>query len=470
MPTDIAKTLRENLAAIKAWNGPEQRKQELIQDQLAQASAKAKELSANDPETRRTMLDDLGAAAQSFADASTFGAAGVVSDALSGGGFQANRDFRAANKAAAMESSPATMILANALGALATPLPGGAVLKAAPRTAGLLARIGRAAGEGAVQGMAAGVGENIGTSSDPTGLGHGIAGGALGGVAGTLLPMAGRLTDYGTTLGSAMMGKTVGRGATSFAERVATEAAPLYKAAEREGTAAARGGVDMTPIANVLESQTVKPFADMIRKSEKFAGADEPTVLREAYKLMSTTARKAEKQIEGSPEHLAQTSLLLDDINLAKVRMRDAAKDIMPSLDPAILARREIGSAEKAFTDASDKANLLIKGTDIAGRKLTRNTPEAWMKEIASYTPAEAKAAYDAVLARIKDVPEFSSNPITLFNVVPSVMRTAMGTKRLQPILEALAVKAGKKLPERTAQPMAGRVARMGAGLLGPLE
>lgn len=470
MPGDVAKTLHDNLAAIKAWNGPEDQKQALIREQLAKANAKLQEVSATDPQTRRTALDDAGAAAQAFADASTFGAAGLVSDALSGGGFQANRDFRVANKAAATDSSPISMFLANALGALATPIPGGALLKAVPKGAGLAARIGTAAGEGAMQGLLAGVGENAGTSGDPTGLGHGMAAGGLGAAGGLALPVAGQVFNAGTTLGKAMLGKSVGQGAMDIAGRVEREAAPWYRAAAKEGDAAVAAGRDMTPITQALESQTAKPFADMIRKSETFAGANEPTVLRETYKLMSTTARKAEKQIEGSPEHLAQTSLLLGDINLAKTRLRDAAKDIMPSLDPAILARREIGKSEKAFAENSDLANLVIKGTDISGKKLTMNTTEAWRKKIDGYTPNEARAAYDAVLARLKDIPEFSSNPLTAFNVVPSVVRTTLGAKRLQPILEMLAEKAGLPARRYVAQQGAGLAGRGIAGLLGPIE
>lgn len=194
MSDTIQQMLRKRLAEAKARNAS----QEEIAQEIAWAQEALDAESAKDPERKRTGWDDLGSAARTFSDAQTFGVSGLLEDALSSGQlgapnlakFREARDSRKRDKAAVRESSPLLSTAAELVGSVATPIPGGAVLKGAKTGAGLLKTGAYAAREGALQGFLAGMGENIGTSDDPTGLKSGVMGGTVGGAAGGVLGTA----------------------------------------------------------------------------------------------------------------------------------------------------------------------------------------------------------------------------------------------------------------------------------------
>lgn len=149
-------------------------------------------------------VDKLGAGAQAFSDASTFGLSGLVDDALSAGSFAENRAFRKQNK----EALPgAVRFGAEVAGSVATPLGalkgaiaavrgaknlsnvratvnavggGGGLVDQARRTASWGQRTARTLGDAAAQGALTGTTENIDDTS-LSGLGSAVKAGATAG-------------------------------------------------------------------------------------------------------------------------------------------------------------------------------------------------------------------------------------------------------------------------------------------------
>ena len=273
-------------------------------------------------------LRSAGAVAQTFADASTFGAAGLVDDALSAmatspvGGMRENFAARRAERRTNRENlSGGARIGATVAGALANPV--GAGFRAA-QGSGLLWRATVGAGNAALQGGAMAGAEGLDDLS-PEGIKRAATAALYGGQAGLLtagaLGLGAKAVSGINTLRRVGNATPIDKVAFRMLDDMGVADDALYGAVRREA-----GEIGTTPaIQDVLESQTVKPFADRIRKSETYAGADDATVLIESYKLMSNAQRRAAKQISGTPDFLADVELQRSDIGLAKKRMMGAA-------------------------------------------------------------------------------------------------------------------------------------------------
>lgn len=303
------------------------------------------------PDIRRTAIDKIGAGAQAFSDAATFGLSGLADDAITAAlgpsTFAGNRAFRRENVASLPTSVRVGLAVA---GSLATPL--GAVgealqaAKAAKSGAALVdalkaakaakagvslvpmaaenaptaVKAGRAIADAALQSGVAGSIEGLDDTSAEgirnaaqRGLFSAVMGGAIAPVAGRVAQGAARLT--GRVRGMPRL------------DRKAFELEDAMAAADAMNYGKAAGEASSTPpIREVLESKTVAPYAAMIRNSETFQNADDATVLMEAYKLMSQAQRRAGKSIEGSPEFFADLELKNADIGKAKERMLAAAE------------------------------------------------------------------------------------------------------------------------------------------------
>lgn len=309
----------------------------------------ASEHVAPDFKEGRTTLDDIGAGAQAYSDAATFGVLGLADDAITAAlgpsTFAQNREFRKANKDAL---SPAVRIPLEIAGAFSMPgtgllkagkaaMEGAKTLAGARKAASLIkpgaqffapaaenahwaTKAGKAVLESAAQGGTTGAIENLDDIS-PEGVARAAKAGAVSAVlGGTVAPLVGGAVAVGSrALGRARNIAPLGQKALEIDDAIKKSSDALYSVARGEAKST-------EPIRAVLESQTVKPYADMIRSSEKFANADDATVLMETYKLMSEAQRTAQKSIEGTAEYQAQKALKHEDISLAKDRMLQAAE------------------------------------------------------------------------------------------------------------------------------------------------
>jgi len=153
---------------------------------------------------------------------------------------------------------------------------------------------------------------DAGVSDRLVGAGVGTAAGALGGKAAQL----------GGTLLQSVLGKTLGKQAVNANAVQRAKDALAYGQAEAEGAA-----VGSTPaIRAVLNKPGIKEYADVVRQSETFKNANDATVLREAYKLMSEQSVKR-GQVLAAGDFKAGTSLAKSDLDLLKTQMREATQE-----------------------------------------------------------------------------------------------------------------------------------------------
>lgn len=266
--------------------------------------------NALDRARSRTYLDDLGAVAQSFADAGTFGAVGLLDDALTPGGFTANRNARRASR----EELPASArVAAGISGGLAAGLINPvSFLRASPASASLIARMGKGAAEGAIQGGVSQFGENVGATerypgemTDVVRTGA-VAGGLLGGV---VTPMAQRLADVGAKRffdplhpvvpdrlgGAAMRGRMVAESASDQAARNIEEGITADVAAGFRPPTPPRGPGFPEPMALDVQGPNVLSRA---------RGATGTVAGREAMRgpLEARAARARAEVTQGTPD------------------------------------------------------------------------------------------------------------------------------------------------------------------------
>lgn len=442
----VAQTLRENLAAIRAWDGPDEEKRALAQEQIQKAQGRINELSANDPERQRTWSDDLGAAAQAALSGATFGVEGLIEDALTKGGFRENRDLRKENRRALNERVQIPFVLpggqagtvgggtaASVAGMVANPLNflrGGALLKPVAEKTGLFGAALKTGTEGAAQAGAMAAGENIGTTEDPIGLMHAIPAAIVGGAAGGAMGAATRASNLLGLVRRAAGRKTLNLGerAEQIREHIASTSGPLFDKARAQadvlGTSPA--------IEATMRSQTVAPFAAREMTAEANAGLPPARLFMETYKGMSGAAKRAGKQVEGTPEYLHAVEKDIENIGAAKQRMLAVADKDIPAFREANVTHRTLKQEQKAFERGADMAERIITGKDLAGKKLLLNSPAAWEREIGGYTPREAGRALQGLLGRLKEVPELTSNPVGRFGVVSSTARMILAPSRLR--------------------------------------
>lgn len=236
--------------------------------------------------------------------------------------------------------------------------------------------------------------------------------GAAGGAA------IGGLIDAGTTAARAL--KTKGTGANAIARQSAMQAADRvnYGAAAAEGMAAA----NTTPIATVLQSPDIKPFADMVRQSRKYSGAHETTILRETYKLMSKQQGGLSRQLKEQGFDAAK-QLQHDNIGLAKDELLRAADQVMPSFRKAVEAHAKMAGEIDAI-EIGAKAARRAGGAPATARLRTQSQ-EALEGVIRKMPAGQREAAIEGILGDVKKRIRPNANPISGFGAFAAVHRPA---------------------------------------------
>lgn len=451
----------ENLRRLKAA----QRPREEIDEYLAS--------EREDPSFTRDASDLAGGLAQTAADAASFGLVGLGEDAataLAGTGdygtrFRLNRDLRQENKRAVADLLPPVQIpgsplslrpatMARLAGTALNPV--GRLTKAPAEAAGFLRSAANLGREGALQGLLQGAGEHAGTSEDPTGLRHGgqgaVVGGTMGAVAGGLGAGIRYAGNIRRDLANAATAKNLGDRAHSIDDAVERLDNYNYGKAEREAV--------VTPeIRAVLaRDPKAKEIAAEIRADAEYQGVpmDDAQVLMAAYRRLSTQQRRAEATLRrsesgdvGYDPKLSEGTV--QNIKTTKGRLLSAAEAPteegyagIPSLRPAIISKAKSEGAREAFERGAEMADRIALGKNVKPGKLLQNSPAAWEREIADYSLPEARRALQGVRGYTKEIPELSAQPLTTFNVVPSVVRTGLALKRLRPFVAQLEAKAGQ--------------------------
>ena len=428
-------------------------------------------------------LRSAGVVAQTAADAYSFGGIGLVDDAISSlkpteqfgrsglpllrresGAFRQSRESRRTNRE---NLSGGARIGATVAGALANPV--GAGFRAA-QGAGLLARTAVGAGNAMLQGGAMAGTEALDEFS-PEGIKRAAVAGAKG--AGTGLLAAGAL---GVGQGLASGFNTLRRVYQAKPlDVVRHEMQDAMRAADDVNFGRVRGeaaGPATKEVTDVLRTQTIAPFAQLVRNSEEFAGAGDNTVLLEAYKRMSEAQRKSARAQEGSAELLAGIAQKGRDIGLAKGRMLDASDASIPSLRPSNAVHAEARGNIEAFENTADAIQRIINKRAQKGEKILLDSPEALRKAIAEMSPAEARAALEGALGRTREVAKLSTNIITGFGIPGAIVRTAIAPHQINPYLQLLQKQAGMRQSPFDSPVLGGSLraagARIAGGLLAP--
>lgn len=245
--------------------------------------------------------------------------------------------------------------------------------------------------------------------------------GALAGKAGEWLGTLARAKFATKSLGTQSLAR---KEATSLADKAA------YGAAEKEGA-----GLSHPDVTSALDHPIVKPYADAIRTSPVFAGAGDATVLREAYKLMSEHQGRLVNSMANATDYKAGTSLGAAETKQGKQLLLDAADKIMPSFRGAVQQHAAMAGETGAMRTAADATKRIMGGTQVAGKKLDQNSPEAFKAAIKKMTPEQATQAIDGILGRLKDQSGFTANPLKLFGLGK--------TDRMAPYLRLLQKQAG---------------------------
>lgn len=247
---------------------------------------------------------------------------------------------------------------------------------------------------------------------------------AFGKVLGEMAPNAARV----------MMAKSLGKRAL---ERTgAMEAADVAN----YGKAAAEGiGATDPAVTAALNHPTVKPYAAEIRNSPLFQGADDATVLREAYKLMTEKQQTLASRVINSSDYKAGSALEKNEITQGKRQLLNAADNVMPSFRPAVYGHATAKGELDAFRQAADATGRITRNASVAGKKLAQNSPESFMASILQMKQGEAHAAREGLLGRLKQRSGLTVNPLKGFGIPKSIHNV----NQLAPYLDALDQQAG---------------------------
>ena len=429
---------------FKAWKASQANAAITDMNALSERSARASEREAKSAEERKlTGGQRLGAATQNALGMASFGIGNLAGDAIDAAftdrTFAANRQARRMTN----EASPTIDRVASTLiGAVGNPV--GAIVKA-PVTAGLLGRVGKTSLDAAIQGGATGAIEGIEDTS--------LEGFKQAGERG-LMGAAGAVGGTAAVRGLA----SVARGANTLRRVAQAKPIDVYGAEMDDAMKAADDmffgvlrneakAVGTSPeIEAVLQTKTVKPFADMVRASEKHENAPGATVLLEAYKRMSEAQRRSLRSQEGTAELLAKIQSQAEDIGLAKGRMRTAAEPVMPTVNIANQVHSAYRRDKEAFVDVADAVSRIMRKTTQKGEnKIKFESPEALRRGILEMSPSEAEAAIAGLLGRGREAMRLSANPLTGFGIPGAAIRTALLPSQVNPYLRLLEKQAGRQ-------------------------
>lgn len=309
-------------------------------------------------------------------------------------------------------------------------LAGGAVAAAAAPTGTFANPLGTG-GSIALQGARYGAAEGL-LSADPQSGQDRLITAGKGAV---LTAIAGKvLGEFAPNALRALRAKSLGTTALNKTAQMESADAVAYAKAAAEGV-----GLTHPQVTAALSHPTVRPYAAEIRNSPIFQGADDATVLREAYKLMTEKQQTLTQRVVNSADYKAGSALEKAEISQGKRELLKAADNIMPSFRPAVYQHATAKGELDAFRAGADATGRIARGASVAGRKLGQNSPEAFEKSIHLMSEQEAKSALEGALGQLQQKAALTLNPLKGFGIP----KAASSINRMAPYLEALDQQAG---------------------------
>lgn len=151
-----------------------------------------------------------------------------------------------------------------------------------------------------------------------------IAGGltapVMGAVTAGVTKGAGKALDLKAKYGQVKKAPTLGADAVAREADIKAVDTQNYGQAAKEGDAA---GGSTPPLQTALAHKRVKPYADMVRNSDAGHGADDATVARETYKLMSQEMKGLKMRMDRDGFD-AKASLQIGDLKAGMKRLKNA--------------------------------------------------------------------------------------------------------------------------------------------------
>lgn len=267
-----------------------------------------------------------------------------------------------------------------------------------------------------------------------------IIGRVLRGVAGaTVGGLTGKALDGAMTAVRARMTPTLG--SQALAQKEATNQADemMYGAAKLQGM----NKPATAEVQQAFNAPDISPYVQAVRNTRQFANADDATVLREAYKLMSEHQQRLGNAIADAADFKAGSTLQRNEAGLAKEQLRDAGETMMPAFPEAVAGHAENAGVQNAIGQGADAAQVAMGYAQPAGDRLHLDTPEAFSKAFKSMTREEQLAALRGALGRVRDNLKITANPFSVYGFGSSALRAG----RAAPVVQELDQLAGNKAP-----------------------
>jgi hypothetical protein len=454
-----AQKMHENVLALKAQGAPLER----IKEEIDYWGGKMAAISAE--ERKLTPLQKVGAAAQTFSDASTLGLGGLMTDAItarSGDQFRANRQARKFAKGQFADENPGAALASELTGAFATPLVAAGGLLKAGQGAGRLARAGIAVGDAAIQSGISGAANSLegGSAEDlanaaTTGVRTGLLG---GGIAAGLGGMAGAVTRTGQRIAR-----------TNRLDTQAVELAKDIKKISKTGYDAVLSQPAQArltrPMLDVLTEPDVLPIVKDLQQKVQWRGAkpSDPKFLDAVYKELSDESIRLEQSIAAKTGEKAANAPRSQKrhVDLLKGKFLAAMDNQVPGYRDVVETHATMKGEEAAFERASDIADRVGRATHTKGGKLKKETAAAYLEEVPKLTQRQAELAYGGLLGRRAEAVQLTSSPLGAFGLIASTVRVPLQAHRTRKVLEALEGKAGISYADKeVARTLRGVVAR----------
>lgn len=491
----------ENLRRLKAANRPQSEVDEYL----------ASEREAAKPEF--TTADKVGAGAQTFADAATFGLAGLADDALTAAATDQDfKDIRGARRTAEESLPSGVRTGLEIAGALATPIPGSGTIKAgrelltAAKEGKALAPAGRALlksfspGNTLLPTMAKGEKIFGGVADKALRFGSHIAeAGAQGGLAGTVEHLddaseqgfldalengvagARNAAAFAVPIGAA--GEVVGRlgSRAAKAKKLDVEAQGLHDTIRdvdkvNYGNALSQEAEPLSPkMTKILNHPDIRPVVMKLRTLEQFKDShiNDPEFLSAVYQNAisdweGALSKKADVVDQTKPNVLRGTK---EHVAALRKQFLEAMDTQVPGYRKAVEESAANRRTAETFGNAADEANAIMKAQRVPGKKLGKADRQTYLRKVEQMSPEDADVAIRAMLGELRGKPIVSTNILGGFGLIPSAVRAPLSYNRLRPVLNALDERRmtglpGSNFPEVLAEALRGITAR-GVGAQG---
>lgn len=349
---------------------------------------------------------------------------------------------------------------ASAVGRMAGGLPmlaaGGAIAGRAPQAlrgalqaAGQAPYVGRVA-RAVAPGAAMGATEQV-LSGDPAATGNRLARAKQGAfIGGVMTPIVGGASRVG--FGVRDLSRAL-RTPSRAAQQIAAEAeraavtGPMFAAAQQAGRVNLPAGLR----TGVLQDPELAPYISDVMSSPSFKAAypnpSEQDIIKATREHILDVAQKAEQaattQATGGLQRVqAGTRMAKADAeNLANRLL--AASDITTGGKYRAAVREYARRSEDLRTrqEAADAARAVISGKWTPGKKLTTQSPEAFVQRVGGMSQQEAQSVLPMARAALAESTNLSYSPISGFGIPRAIQRTLGARKVLGPLEEAAAGK-----------------------------